>query len=337
MIDIRAQLPECPLEYEVPDIPATHTALVIPCSPTEIAWQQKMLPWTLASLINNTDIVLKGVHLFIHCDDETAAPIRAALRLFDLPDRTIVRCTSPVLETPLYQQYDKVCILDPNYWAFRGPNYKGEPTIKLPLGFMLQHNWAYGLAEYSLHAANNIMLKNEWVRTDFRGLRLTNPDAEAAKATLATHLMEAGTRARWLHAANIAVYGENYEKQGENVARYFFNDSDPNWHLDASIFCIASGAIPKFRDWCKLWEAKIGTAACIALHLLKSGQHAYNFKDSLMIEDSTPWNQIPLGTTPYFPKYPRLCNMKDATKSGFVHAIHHLMAAQMGVSVTSGQ
>ena len=26
MTDIRTQLPECPLEYEVPHIPATHTA-----------------------------------------------------------------------------------------------------------------------------------------------------------------------------------------------------------------------------------------------------------------------------------------------------------------------
>ena len=49
-----------PLEYQVPHIPASHTALVIEINTADIEWQEKMLPWTLAGLINNTDIVMKG-------------------------------------------------------------------------------------------------------------------------------------------------------------------------------------------------------------------------------------------------------------------------------------
>ena len=86
MTDLRAQLPECPLEYEVPPIPGTHTALVIAINAADIHWQEKMLPWTLAGLINNTDIVMKGVHIYIDCeDDDTEDRIKTALKRFDLP------------------------------------------------------------------------------------------------------------------------------------------------------------------------------------------------------------------------------------------------------------
>ena len=69
MNDLRAQLPECPLEYQIPHIPGSHTALVIEINAADIDWQEKMLPWTLAGLINNTDIVMKGVHLYVVCED----------------------------------------------------------------------------------------------------------------------------------------------------------------------------------------------------------------------------------------------------------------------------
>ena len=49
-----------------------------------------MIPWTLASLINNTDIVMKGVHLYVVCEDgETQDRIKTALKKFDLPPGTI--------------------------------------------------------------------------------------------------------------------------------------------------------------------------------------------------------------------------------------------------------
>ena len=334
MNDIRTQLPDCPLRYAVPDIPSEHTALVIPVREADIAWQEKLLPWTLASLINNTDIVLHGVRLFIHCTGETLDRVHTALSLFDLPDGTILRCTSPILNTPQYQHYDKVCFMDLNYWAFRGLNGKGDPEIKLPLGHTLRYNWGWGVADYNQHAANTIMLKNEWVRSEFRTVQLTDPDSAEGKSTLAKHLLKEGARARWLHAANLAVYGEHYEKRNETVAGYFFNESDPNWHLDASFLCIPSVAIPKFREWCEAWESKLGSEACIGLYLLKTGQHAYNFKDSLMIEDSTDWDhQLPDPHALRLPAYPRLCTMKNATKDGFLYAMHQLMGAQLGMKV----
>ena len=85
MNDLRAQLPECPLAYEVPFIPATHTALVIPINAADINWQEKMLPWTLASLINNTDIVMEGVHLYIACEAGIQDRIKTAISNFDFP------------------------------------------------------------------------------------------------------------------------------------------------------------------------------------------------------------------------------------------------------------
>ena len=91
MNDLRSQLPECPLEYQIPHIPGSHTALVIEIHAADIDWQEKMLPWTLASLINNTDIVMKGVHFYIVCEDGTQDRIKTALKKFDLPPGTITQ------------------------------------------------------------------------------------------------------------------------------------------------------------------------------------------------------------------------------------------------------
>lgn len=124
MNDIRTQLPECPLEYEVPPIPGTHTALVIAINAADIDWQEKMLPWTLASLINNTDLILKGVHLYIACEDGTQDRIKTALKRFDLPENTIGAHGFA---------YDSVCMFDIHYWAFRD----SENQIKLSIEHLL--------------------------------------------------------------------------------------------------------------------------------------------------------------------------------------------------------
>ena len=164
MNDLRTQLPECPLEYEVPYIPANHTALVIPVNATDIDWQEKMLPWTLASLINNTDLVMKGVHLYIACeDDDTEDRIKIALKCFNLPH----------YDTPMNREiaapfiffgghgfgYDSVCLFDMNYWAFRGD----KNQIKLPIGHILRHNYGWGVADYNLHSENFIETKSAWL------------------------------------------------------------------------------------------------------------------------------------------------------------------------------
>ena len=61
--DLRSQLPECPLEYQIPHIPGSHTALVIEIHTADIDWQEKMLPWTLA-----------GPHQqHRHCDERRAS------------------------------------------------------------------------------------------------------------------------------------------------------------------------------------------------------------------------------------------------------------------------
>ena len=131
MNDLRAQLPECPLEYEVPDIPGTHTALVIAIDAAEIDWQERMLPWTLASLINNTDMVMAGVHLCVSCDVGTKDRIQTALKRFDLPDKTIIEMDFDS-KPPL--PYDSVNMFNINYWAFRD----GKNQIKLPVEHVLK-------------------------------------------------------------------------------------------------------------------------------------------------------------------------------------------------------
>ena len=134
--DLRAQLPECPLEYQIPHIPGSHTALVIEINTADIDWQEKMLPWTLASLINNTDIVMKGVHLYVVCEDgETQDRIKTALKKFDLPPGTITQKdedSKPLTVFGKYgYRYDSYCRLDINYWAFRGIGKREEATITL--------------------------------------------------------------------------------------------------------------------------------------------------------------------------------------------------------------
>ena len=135
MQDLRAQLPECPLAYEVPDIPGNRTALVIPITAADIGWQEKMLPWTLASLINNTDLVMQGVHLYIACKPGTKDRIRTALKNFDLPEGTMIDLDSDatlmVSLTDLDTVYrNPLCFMDINYWAFRD----ASNTHKLSIG-----------------------------------------------------------------------------------------------------------------------------------------------------------------------------------------------------------
>lgn len=133
MTDIRSQLPECPLEYEVPYIPVNHTALVIPVNAADIEWQEKMLPWTLASLINNTDLIMKGVHLYITCEDgDLEDRIQTALKNFDLLERTIFEETCVTVNS----SYDSVSLFNMNTWAFRDEsnthklNFSGLHIIK---------------------------------------------------------------------------------------------------------------------------------------------------------------------------------------------------------------
>ena len=134
MNDIRSQLPECPLAYEVPLIPANHTALGIPIMRSAIDYQEKMLPWTLASLINNTDLIMTGVHLYIPCHAGTEDRIRSAVSNFDFsPDR------DPVLywkeDSPFIDGYATVRLFNMNYWAFRD----ASNTHKLEIGDTLKH------------------------------------------------------------------------------------------------------------------------------------------------------------------------------------------------------
>ena len=50
--------------------------------------------------------------------------------------------------------------------------------------------------------------------------------------------------------------------------------------------------IPEFMDWALEWK-HLGTEALIALYLLKTKQHAYNLRDSVMIESSYTPRRIP--------------------------------------------
>lgn len=306
MNDLRAQLPKCPLEYQVPHIPSTHTAIVIDIDTNEIDWQERMLPWTLASLINNTDIVMKGVHLYVRCEAAVKGRIADATAKIEIQNTGInVKDDKIVLKnndaTPLVTlgnygfAYDAICLYDINYWAFRN-RYN---TDKLALGHILRHNWGWGAADYSLHAINDILGK---------------------------HNMGTGERARWLHDANTAVYGENYEKRNVNVAAYFFNEMEPNWHLDASLLQYPSREAndPRFVEWAERWK-HLGTEALVALWLLKTDQHAYNLRDSIIIE----FPYLKMETT----KSPHLCNMRFATTEVFRLAIKQLTGAHINIAL----
>ena len=332
MNDIRTQLPECPLEYEVPFIPGDHTALVIPINAADIDWQEKMLPWTLASLINNTDLVMKGVHLYIACEDGTEDRIRTAISTFDFSINPIIKRdnTEPfILFGEHGHRYDAVCIFDMNYWAFRGD----KNQIKLPIGHTLKHNYGWGVADYSLHSANVIETKAAWLPLEL--MKRQGIDTPTTQVKLTQYFMDAGKRARWLHDANTAVYGEGYDRKQKppNVAAYFFNGAgEPNWHLDASIMQYHAAEIITHQaaDWFTAWK-QLGTDALLALWLLKTGQHAYNLRDSLMIEGNT-WEAFN-PDDPHLPPYPRLCNMQHGTPKGYRHAIKQLMGAQLAMNV----
>ena len=130
-MDIRTQLPECPLEYEVPFIPGDPTAVVILIGRMDIDWQEKMLPWTLASLINNTDLIMNGVRFHIACEEGTEDRIRTAISNFDFgPDFDPIRKWPSINEC-----YDSIVIFDINYWAFRD----GSNTHKLAMGNPLEY------------------------------------------------------------------------------------------------------------------------------------------------------------------------------------------------------
>ena len=332
MTDLRAQLPECPLEYEVPFIPGDHTALVIPITAADIDYQEKMLPWTLASLINNTDLIMKGVHLYIACEDgDTEARIQTKLKNFDLPRYNTSMNKDIAAPFIFFGEhgfgYDTVCLWDINYWAFRGD----KNQIKLPLGHILQHNYGWGVADYSLHSQNFIETKSAWLPLEHierRGI-----DTPTTQVKLTQYFMDAGKRARWLHDANTAVYGEDYEKKKNppNVATYLFNSNDePNWHLDASILQYHAAEVHTHAaKWFTKWQ-HLGMDACLALYLIMTKQHAYNLRDSLMIER---YPEVIAGKAPNLPFYPRLCNMKSSSVLGFRHAIKQLMGAQLAMKI----
>ena len=321
MNDLRTQLPECPLEYEVPFIPGNHTALVIAISAADIDWQEKMLPWTLASLINNTDLIMKGVHLYIACEAGTEDRIKTALKRFDLPKSTILEATTQIVNSEfLNSTYNSVCIMDICYWAFRGQSSDKTADIKLPFGHVIKHNWGWGVADYNIHPMNITETKENWLRMD-APLHLRGLSSQRNREKLAGYLVGASHRAKFLHDANTAVYGEKYEK---NIAAYFFNENgEPNWHIDTSILQYQTAEITdEFLSWLEEF-GHLGADALIALHLLKTQQHAYNLRDSLMIEDETYVTA----------EYPKLYDMRYAPTPAFREAMKQLMGSQLGMKI----
>lgn len=326
MNDLRLQLPTCPLEYQIPHLPGSHTALVIEINTADIDWQEKMLPWTLAGLINNTDLVMKGVHLYIVCSDVLRDRIRTALKRFDLPPGTIIvrdEDTQPLIVFGKNgYRYDSVCLFDVNYWAFRGiGTAQDRADIKIPLGHVLRHTYNWAVADVSLHHKNDISLKDTWVR-------MSEPlpvyDFQKDREKIRESLVDASARARWLHAANTAVYGEDYKEHGKNVAAYFFNEVEANWHIDASILHYSAHEVnTHFAEWAAEWKPHLGNPeALIALYLLKTSQHAYNLQDSVMIESR------------YVRKgYPRLCNMQHADVQAFRYGTKELLGSQLNIAM----
>ena len=322
MNDLRFRLPECPLEYQIPHIPGTHTALVIEITAADIDWQERMLPWTLASLINNTDLVMKGVHLYIVCEEGTHDRIKNALKRFDLPPGTIRHQDKDSKPLILFGKhgvaYDSVCLFDINYWAFRGVGKSQDRADdKLPFGHVLRQTWGWAAAEYSFHIANELYLKDTWVK-----MSLPLPEYSPHRQKIREYLVDASARAKWLHAANTAVYGEDYKKQDKNVAAYFLNEADPNWHLDASILQYSAREVNTyFAEWAAEWQ-HLGTEALIALYLLKTGQHAHNLADSVMIESRYVRAE-----------YARLCHMRFADIEQFRYGTKELMGSQLNISM----
>ena len=290
--NIRIPIPKCPLAYEVPHTPGGHTAIVIDINTPDIDWQERMITWTLASLINNTDIVMKGVHLYVQCEaavreriEDATAKIKIQNTGINVRDDKIIskdNDATPLVTLGEYgHQYDSVCLLDINYWAFRSDRGK-----KLPIGHVLRHNWGWGAADYCLAKLGNQLKGSE--------------------------------RTQWLHDANTAVYGENYKERNKNIATHFFNEHEANWHIDTSIlqYTAEEATDPIFVDWATQWK-HLGKEAVIALWLFKTKQHAYNLKDSIIIE----YPRFKIESTPY----PRLCNMRFAEYKKFREAIEQFM------------
>ena len=325
MNDLRNQLPECPLAYQIPHISGSHTALVIEINATDIDWQERMLPWTLAGLINNTDLIMKGVHLYVVCEDDLRDRIRTALKRFDLPPGTVIskdKDEKPLILFGKYgYRYDSVCLFDINYWAFRGIGKSQGADIKLPLGHILRYTYNWAVADYSFQPKNNIHLKDTWVRMS----EPLPPYSDDSPKKIREYLVDASTRAKWLHDANRAVYGDDYQKRNKNVAAYFFNEVEPNWHLDASILQYRSRDVndPYFADWAAEWQ-HLGTEALVALYLLKTQQHAHNLGDSVTIESN--YTRA---------KSPRLCNMQFAFADvqAFRYATKELLGAQLNLKM----
>lgn len=322
MSDLRALLTECPLGYEVPLIPASHTALVIETDAANIDWQAKMLPWTLASLIDNTDLILTGVHLYIVCEDSTKDRIETALERFDLPPGTVIpkeTDNEPLRRFGMHgSRYDSVCLFDINYWAFRGFG----KSYKLPLGHILRHTYGWAAADHSLHPAHGIPLKDKWILMS-EPLPPFPDDLHAQQEEIREHVVDAAARARWLHTANCAVYGDDYKARNKSVAAYFLNETEPNWHLDASILQYESVSDLYFSEWASEWQ-HLGTEALIALWLFKTQQHAYNLSDSVMIHPSYTRN-----------KRPCLCNMQFADRDQFVHGTRDLVGDHLNITMNS--
>ena len=67
-------------------------------------------------------------------------------------------------------------MFDINYWAFRGIGKSQGADIKLPLGHVLRHTWGWAVADVSLHPANEIDLKDTWIRMS-EPLHLTGGDS----------------------------------------------------------------------------------------------------------------------------------------------------------------
>ena len=331
--DLR-KLPLCHLSYEVPHIPAHHTALVLETDTRNIDWQERMLPWTLASLVNNTDLVMKGVHIYIAYEAGTEGRVQKAVAAFDFVgaiDHAVFIEKGPRTPFPVFgahgAKYDNVCLFDIRYWAFRC----GHNREKLPIGHVLRHNWHWGVADYSLHPANTIDTKSEWVPTQHLKRR-GNLDDPSTRVKRTQSFMDAGERARWLHDANRAVYGEAYDTQKKppNVAEYLFNANEPNWHVDASILQYNTFNIAYQTEWFTEWR-HLGRDALVMLWLLKTGLHAYNFSDSLMIDGNT-WTQFN-PEAPDLPAYPRLCKMATGSPHSYRYAIQHLMGAELALNV----
>ena len=210
---------------------------------------------------------MKGVHLYVVCEDGTQDRIKTALKRIDLPRGTIISKddNQPLILFGQYgYRYDSVCMLDINYWAFRGVGKAQSADIKLPLGHILRQTYSWAVADYSLNPANDIYLKDTWVSMS-RPLRLTGSDSPSRKSPdhnhrdgvlptrrklLAGALIEASERAHWLHDANRAVYGEDYKKQNRNISAHFLNETEPNWHLDASILHYSADEVNNyFSEW----------------------------------------------------------------------------------------